>query len=442
MKLNKEQIKIFKMKKTVLLLATTVALNFSTQAQLLRGIGNMVKAKAAEKLTSEVDKKVTNVFNGKKSAGGSIDTKVDQASQSENAPALVKSYSKYDFIPGESISYYEDFNRSPLGELPLGWNSNVKGEVVTIDGQKGKWLRLFTNGMYLSSNAKPIGENYTIEFDVLMQGTPPSGTRFLPNFTIGLLSSGKFSTTHNSFLNSSTVINNKIEAMIKPNVDKITTATLESFGANNKSNFKSETITLSDFNNSIGRIAHYAIQVQKQRLRLWIDGNKIFDIPQAINLSPALNQLYFKLADNWMYNEANYGLYLTNLKFAQGLADVRAKLNSKTGFSTTGIFFESASSDISPQSYGILKELAAAISSVEDKKIKITGHTDNTGNASKNLQLSKQRAEAIGEYLTLKLGIDAKKLIYEGKGSASPVADNVSAEGMAQNRRVEFTLVN
>lgn len=90
MKLNKEQIKIFKMKKTVILLGTTVALNFSTQAQLLRGIGNMVKAKAAEKLTSEVDKRVTNVFNGKKSAGGSIDTKVDQASQSENAPALVK----------------------------------------------------------------------------------------------------------------------------------------------------------------------------------------------------------------------------------------------------------------------------------------------------------------------------------------------------------------
>jgi OOP family OmpA-OmpF porin len=67
----------------------------------------------------------------------------------------------------------------------------------------------------------------------------------------------------------------------------------------------------------------------------------------------------------------------------------------------------------------------------------IYGHTDNTGKADKNLQLSKDRAASVREYLVSK-GVDGSRLRSEGFGQDRPVADNSTAAGRAKNRRVEF----
>jgi outer membrane protein OmpA-like peptidoglycan-associated protein len=74
------------------------------------------------------------------------------------------------------------------------------------------------------------------------------------------------------------------------------------------------------------------------------------------------------------------------------------------------------------------------------QKIKIQGHTDNTGNESKNLELSKQRAESTQNYL-LKKGCEASRISIEGFGSSKPIAPNDSEEGKSKNRRVEVVLL-
>ncbi len=73
-------------------------------------------------------------------------------------------------------------------------------------------------------------------------------------------------------------------------------------------------------------------------------------------------------------------------------------------------------------------------------KIEIYGHTDNTGSAEHNQQLSEDRATAVATYLINK-GIVNSRIITKGYGSTKPLSSNSTEEGKRKNRRVEFKLV-
>jgi len=66
------------------------------------------------------------------------------------------------------------------------------------------------------------------------------------------------------------------------------------------------------------------------------------------------------------------------------------------------------------------------------------GHTDSDGNTVDNMTLSKRRADAVKASMVKDFGIDASRLQTDGKGSSQPIASNSTAEGKANNRRVEF----
>ena len=72
-------------------------------------------------------------------------------------------------------------------------------------------------------------------------------------------------------------------------------------------------------------------------------------------------------------------------------------------------------------------------------KIAIHGHTDNRGDASENLVLSKERAKAVMKFLIAN-GIDQSRLTYNGFGSSKPKSSNFSEDGRLLNRRVEFVI--
>lgn len=104
------------------------------------------------------------------------------------------------------------------------------------------------------------------------------------------------------------------------------------------------------------------------------------------------------------------------------------------------ILFEPSKSIIQKQSFHALDELYEYLNRKKEEKIEIIGHTDNTGNATSNLQLSKARAEAIKQYLVDK-GITADRLTTNGMGDTQPIADNSTEKGRAKNRRTEIRVV-
>jgi OOP family OmpA-OmpF porin len=72
-----------------------------------------------------------------------------------------------------------------------------------------------------------------------------------------------------------------------------------------------------------------------------------------------------------------------------------------------------------------------------DWTLKLSGHTDNQGDATKNLMLSEKRAKAVKKFLVSK-GVKADKVIAEWFGQTVPIADNTTPEGRQKNRRVEM----
>ncbi|KAF0192945.1 MAG: OmpA-OmpF porin OOP family [Gammaproteobacteria bacterium] len=73
-------------------------------------------------------------------------------------------------------------------------------------------------------------------------------------------------------------------------------------------------------------------------------------------------------------------------------------------------------------------------------RIEVAGHTDNAGSAQHNMRLSRQRAEAVRLYLVSQ-GVDAGRILAKGYGPANPVTSNATAEGRAENRRVELRII-
>jgi outer membrane protein OmpA-like peptidoglycan-associated protein len=106
----------------------------------------------------------------------------------------------------------------------------------------------------------------------------------------------------------------------------------------------------------------------------------------------------------------------------------------------SNVFFERGKPSLLPESYHELDILVKLLKDNPTLKIELSGHTDNVGDADKNLELSKERVEVIRKYLVEK-GISQKRLSGKGYGGARPVASNAAEETRKLNRRVEFTVV-
>jgi outer membrane protein OmpA-like peptidoglycan-associated protein len=105
------------------------------------------------------------------------------------------------------------------------------------------------------------------------------------------------------------------------------------------------------------------------------------------------------------------------------------------------VYFDTSKATIKPASFSLLDEVATALKSHDVKHANIDGHTDSSGDAAFNKQLSQQRAEAVREYLVGK-GVEAARLDAKGYGAEKPVAPNTTKKGREQNRRVEFNIEN
>jgi OmpA-OmpF porin, OOP family len=106
----------------------------------------------------------------------------------------------------------------------------------------------------------------------------------------------------------------------------------------------------------------------------------------------------------------------------------------------TGIKFETGKDVIKSESFAILDNVVQVMKENPSYKLKIAGHTDNVGDAAKNLDLSDRRAKAVRAYL-IEHGVSSNAIIdATGFGDTQPIGDNKTKEGKAQNRRVEFVV--
>ena len=105
------------------------------------------------------------------------------------------------------------------------------------------------------------------------------------------------------------------------------------------------------------------------------------------------------------------------------------------------ISFDVGRADIKPELRSVLDSFANGLKDDPNTRIRIVGHTDNTGSDAINDPLSLQRARSVKNYLEDR-GIADSRIEAEGRGEHEPIADNSTAAGRAKNRRVEFVIMN
>lgn len=106
----------------------------------------------------------------------------------------------------------------------------------------------------------------------------------------------------------------------------------------------------------------------------------------------------------------------------------------------SNITFDTNRADVRPQFQPVLDQLAGSINQYPGTVVQIEGHTDSVGSAAYNQTLSENRAQSVRSYL-IQRGVVSNRIEALGYGLTRPIADNATAEGRAQNRRVEVLIV-
>ena len=126
----------------------------------------------------------------------------------------------------------------------------------------------------------------------------------------------------------------------------------------------------------------------------------------------------------------------------QQIAELNAKTTDRGLVVTLGdVLFDSGQSSFRGSNAGNLGKLSTFLTEYRDRTVIIEGHTDSTGSEAANMSLSQRRADTVKTYLT-EHGVSTARISAFGRGESMPVADNTSASGRQQNRRVEIIITD
>lgn len=415
--------------KNLLLLLVTGFMIFTlpAEAQILKKITKKAEQAVERSILKKTDQKVTKeidiVFDGvlgekgaSEDAPGDMNSPDSQTSHpTGKTSGTAKTWSKYNFIPGDEIIFEDDLSLEENGEFPSRWDL-VKGnaENSSIDGTKIITIsnRSIVTPLINKNNYLP--EVCTVEFDAYFNDTYSYWQYYNIRFFPGDESQKKIDEEVFAF----PLKINRNGASIKTRINK-----------DNKE-FKNQGKLDRD---GTSGWKHIAISYNQRTLKVFIDEDRILNVPN-IDLDPTA--ISIEAEDS----QKGHIMAIKNIRIAEGGKKLYDRILTDGKFITRGILFDVNKAILKPESTGVINEIAALMNEHVDLKFSIEGHTDSDGEKANNLQLSEQRAMAVKDALA-KLGIDSSRMQHKGFGESIPVSNNISPEGKANNRRVEFVKI-
>lgn len=404
--------------------ALMVVMPAFSQVNVKEKIKEKTSTRVENKVDEGIDKGLDKIEQGisglfKKKKKDAAKENENQISQSKDTSVVLKGVTKYDFVPGDKILFYEDFSQDAIGDFPALWTTNGGGEVKTINIATGNWLHMNKEGSYYCfSKSVDIPSNFIMEFDIVPDDN------FQSAFEIGFYQS----TDNEEFTDDLYPGKGGLQIFMdeegwgtKGYINEDGKGWLEGHSATNPC--------------AVNSVNHVIIWVQNRRLRIYHKGAKVLDSPTNIYDGIKFNRFRFS---GW---NTECKPYVSNLKITTASPDVRSKLLTEGKLVSYGIFFDVNKATVKPESHGALNDIAKTLSENPTVKVMIVGHTDSDGDAANNLDLSKRRADAVKRALVDNYGVSREQLTTDGKGETVPVAPNSSAEGKAKNRRVEFVKI-
>lgn len=389
------------------------------------GVKDAAKGDSKNKKSSKSDEQDKS---GQEESEGASSSKENSSTAGRTS---LKAYSKFDFVAGERIIVQDDFSNVSLGDFPADWNTNSTGEIVNVDGQEGKWLMLQKEGVFMPDYIDNLPENFTLQFDLMCNEDY--------NYYSGALAFTFLPTTNKGRLNDFAQFSGPAHGVRVSMHPRDAGSAAGSVTFRNWQNENEEVLSnsLSTQQFFVPNNIHSRVSIwrQKQRLRVYLNEEKVLDIPRAFDATAKYNAM--SICFEGKHQDQDRFL-MSNLTMAVGNPDTRSKLITEGKLVTRGILFDSGSDKIKAESYGTLKDIANVLKENPTVQVKIIGHTDSDGDENNNLELSKKRAQSVKEALTKEFAIDTSRMQTDGKGESEPTDKNETTVGKSNNRRVEF----
>lgn len=397
---------------------------FAATTAHAQGIFNKVKEKVNQRKDQKIDKAIdkgldkadaaatipantsgTDAQNQSNPAAGSATGAGSSAAAATDAkPASFKTYANYDFVPGSTIIFEDNFSEDADGEFPTHWDLiNGQGVLNKLQGEEAFFL---TDGNYvrvapLMKKASYLPAEFTLEFDTYL-------TEAAYGLRVHFLDAGK--------------------------QDLFAFAT-NSGGVDYSSEDKSLSGSFSEetkYSNYFTKWHHYAFVFKNGQAKVYCDAARVLVVPNAgAGAKPAM--LQFAGIGN-----VEAPIIFKNVRIAEGGGmNTPGRKFTDSKIITHGINFDVNKAIIKPESMGTLNSIVKLMKDNPEVKFEVGGHTDSDGDDGANMKLSQARADAVRTQL-ISMGVDAARLSAKGYGESKPVADNSSFEGKANNRRVEF----
>ncbi len=311
-------------------------------------------------------------------------------------------YTRYDFVPGNKVIFYDDMGNEEEGEFPYRWRLE-RGvyEVVRLGGEF--WIMATDDG-YIRPKLPdaPLPPQYTVELEFYDNGPDYSGHYFYIHWVDDQGENiGEFGIVSGE----STWLTIQGERLADKRLDARLTKGVHTM----------------------------RIMATTRSIKCYIDEERAANVPSLENFRPVgfrLRSYPQDLTDN--------PYLFRGFRFAEGGKTMREQLDEDGKIVTHGILFDSDSYTIKGESYRTLQEIGQLLQDDPALRLSIEGHTDSDGTDEHNMTLSQNRASSVLEYLVSSYGIARDRLEAKGWGESRPIDTNDTAEGKANNRRVEL----
>ena len=265
-----------------------------------------------------------------------------------------------DFVPGYNVIFEDHFDQDPVGDLPAKWSTSGDGEVVALDRLPGKWFKITQPTAVSPELMEALPENCTIEFDLFLKNT----TGVAPNIMFGL--------TTLSDVSAGDVYRDNIWVRCEgynQGGNVFFGKTIQDLG--------SKDFKLSGF---VGRKLHVSISINKTRFRVWLDKQKVVDLPKLLTDDYRNN---FYIASSEIIPSPEEGVYFSNVRIASGDADARSLLIKQLleqGSVVTGdINFNAETNTMTNESLPFLDTLGQAMVADPNLNIQLNGMDTDPG---------------------------------------------------------------
>lgn len=367
-----------------------------------------VKKKAEEKTEKKVDETLDTVG---KPGDSPAATEGEPAAEDPKAPPAAGKggsatsedmtlYTKYDFVPGDRVIFYDDLAREEVGEFPSRWALDQGVfEVAKVGGQN--WILCSDAGrIYPKMTEGALPEKYTVELEFFSNGGDHDGRYNFQWLNDQGNQIGELTVTY-SYQTSLDIMGKRLASKEIAKLPK-------------------------------GRHV-LRIMATRSTIKCYVDQERVANVPKVDGFAP----VKFAVEENPYYPENKTALIGT-FRYAEGGKTLKEQLDEAGRIVTHGILFDSGSDRIKGESYKTLADIGGLLTDSPELKVSIEGHTDSDGADAANVTLSQKRADAVKAYLVASYKIDAARLQTKGWGEAKPIDKNDSPEGKANNRRVEL----